>query len=187
LEQRGRLLRSGKISDAAVERLSQPNLPSIRRDLQSIPLRGVQVDGAGQSEAVKDERQAPFEIGTGFLRRPDWPSEGPVFPSVGVRLGAQAHQCTPWPSPGRWAGARPEGRRRRSAFLVPDLPRPLPQGRPARPCVTEIARYEQRSVYRPYGLPILQTAPARTLSVAGLVTTWLSYDWWPVGGNSGVE
>jgi DDE superfamily endonuclease len=40
---------------------------------------------------------------------------------------------------------------------------------------------------RPYGLPILQTAPARTWSVAGLVTTWLSHDWWPVGGNSGVE
>ena len=52
-----------EIWDAAVERISQPNLPSIRRDHQSMPLRGAQVDGAGQSKAVNDEGLAP--LGTG--------------------------------------------------------------------------------------------------------------------------
>ena len=71
--------------------------------------------------------------------------------------------------------------------LVPSLPRPLPQGTRAPRRDRNRARRIKVPSIRPYGLPILQTAPARTWSVAGLVTTWLSYDAWPVGGYTGVE
>jgi hypothetical protein len=45
--------------DAAVERIREPNLPRIRYDHQSIPLRGIEIDRADQGEAAEDERQAP--------------------------------------------------------------------------------------------------------------------------------
>jgi hypothetical protein len=83
------------------------------------------------------------------------------------------------------AFARSLGARRAGDFARPSSSRACPvhfrKDALRGPGVTETARDG------PYGLPISQTAPARTLSVAGLVTTWLSYDWWPVGGNSGVE
>ena len=44
---------------AAVERIREPNLPRIRHDHQSIPLRCVEIDRAHQGEAAEDERQAP--------------------------------------------------------------------------------------------------------------------------------
>ena len=105
-----------------------------------MPLRGAQVDGAGQSKAVNDERLAP--LGTGSREDPIV-DEG--FGGAGVpwywrptrrssiadaRLGL------------RQVVARAAGPRRRSALLVPGLPCPLPQGRLRGPGVTEAARDE---------------------------------------------
>ena len=58
LKQCDSLITLREILDAAVERIRQPNLPRIWRDNQLIPIRGVQVDGAGQGETVEYERQA---------------------------------------------------------------------------------------------------------------------------------
>src|SRR5262249_26337721 len=46
------------VLDAAVKRIREPNLPRIRQDYQSIPLRGVKINRADQGEAVEDKRQA---------------------------------------------------------------------------------------------------------------------------------
>ena len=47
------------VLDTAVERIREPNLPRIRLDHQSIPLRGVEIDRADHGEALEDEWQAP--------------------------------------------------------------------------------------------------------------------------------
>ena len=58
LKQCDSLITLREIEDAAVEGIPQPDLLRIWRNNQSIPVRGVQVDGAGQGETVEYERQA---------------------------------------------------------------------------------------------------------------------------------
>ena len=69
------------ILDAAVERIGGPNLPRIRPNHQSIPLRGVEIDRTIKVKLSKTKGRLRPAIESGLSRRPKCkcgPSEGPV-------------------------------------------------------------------------------------------------------------
>jgi hypothetical protein len=57
------------VLDAAVERIGGANLPRIRPNNQSIPLRVVEINRTIQGEAVEDERQAASGNRVGLVEK----------------------------------------------------------------------------------------------------------------------